>query len=337
MIKIVPPDGDYGLPATPDWREGKLPIRERQVEIGGRRLNFAEAGEGSRALVLIHGMGGRWQHWLETIPFLAQHGRVLALDLPGFGHSELPAGGISLDGYADTAAALCRAVDVEQAVVLGHSMGGPIALRFATRHEDLTEAIVLVAGATDTFNAVLGLRATAKLALQKPKKTAATLTEVLTVGIPTPRRLQRLIVARQWLRQALLWPYMHQAAGDPGRQPRPDARRHRHARRLPRRPGNRPLRPPPGTDRCAAADPLDRRPPRSHLPARGPRSLGRADSAGQNRPAGGLRAHADAGATASLQRAGRALSALNTVAQTDRGCRSWAADPGNLSPVGDPG
>jgi pimeloyl-ACP methyl ester carboxylesterase len=209
MIETIPANGDYGLPATPDWREGEWSIRERQVEIGGRRLNFAEVGEGPRALVLIHGMGGRWQHWLETIPFLAQHGRVLALDLPGFGRSQLPAGGVSPDGYADTAAALCRAVAVEQAVVLGHSMGGPIAIRFATRHESLTEAIVLVAGATDTFNAVLGLRATARLALQKPKKTAATLTEVLTVGIPTPRPLQRLIVAHQWLRQALLWPYIH--------------------------------------------------------------------------------------------------------------------------------
>ncbi len=209
MIETIPANGDYGLPATPDWREGERSICERQVEIAGRRLNFAEAGEGPRAFVLIHGMGGRWQHWLETIPFLARHGRVLALDLPGFGNSELPTAGVSLDGYADAAAALCRAVGVEQAVVLGHSMGGPITLRFATRHESLTEAVVLVAGATDTFNAVLGLRATARLALRKPKKTAATLTEVLTVGIPTPRLLQRLIVARQWLRQALLWPYMH--------------------------------------------------------------------------------------------------------------------------------
>jgi pimeloyl-ACP methyl ester carboxylesterase len=215
MIETIPANGDYGLPATPDWRDGEWSICERQVEIAGRRLTFAEVGEGSRALVLIHGMGGRWQHWLETIPFLAQHGRVLALDLPGFGNSELPIGGISLDGYADTAAALCRAMGVEQAMVLGHSMGGPIALRFATRHESLTEAIVLVAGATDTFNAVLGLRATARLALQKPKKTAATLTEVLTVGIPTPRVLQRLIVARQWLRRALLWPYMHRARAIP--------------------------------------------------------------------------------------------------------------------------
>ena len=215
MIETIPANGDYGLPATPDWREGEWSICERQVEIAGRRLNFAEVGEGSRALVLIHGMGGRWQHWLETIPFLAQHGRVLALDLPGFGNSELPTGGISLDGYADTTAALCRAVGVEQAVVLGHSMGGPIALRFTARHESLTEAIILVAGATDTFNAVLGLRATARLALQKPKKTAATLTEVLTVGVPTPRVLQRLIVARQWLRQVLLWPYMHRPKAIP--------------------------------------------------------------------------------------------------------------------------
>lgn len=213
--ETIPANGDYGLPPAPNWRDGGWPIHERQEEIGGRRLNFVELGEGTRALVLIHGMGGRWQHWLETIPFLSQHGRVLALDLPGFGRSELPAGGVSLDGYADTAAVLCRAVGVEQAVVFGHSMGGPIALRFATRHEGLSEAIVLVAGATDTFNAVLGLRATAKLALRKPKKTAATLTEVLTVGIPTPRPLQRLIVARDWLRQALLWPYMHRPRGIP--------------------------------------------------------------------------------------------------------------------------
>ena len=211
-IETVAANGDYGLPATPDWRAGEWPIHERQLEIHGRRLSFAESGAGSRALVLVHGMGGRWQHWLETIPFLAKYGRVLALDLPGFGRSELPAGGVSLDGYADTAAALCRAVGVEQAVVFGHSMGGPIALRFATRHQGLTEAIVLVAGATDTFSGVLGLRATARLALREPTKTAATLTEVLTVGIPTPRFLQRLIVTRRWLRQALLWPYMHRPA-----------------------------------------------------------------------------------------------------------------------------
>lgn len=209
MIETVPPAGDYGLPASPNWRTGEWVPVERQLSIGGRRLNFAEAGEGPRGFVLVHGMGGRWQHWLETMPFLARRGRVLAIDLPGFGRSALPAGGVTLDGFADTVAELCREVGLERAVVLGHSMGGPIALRFATRHSDLTGAIVLVAGATDTFNAVLGFRGVLRLALRRPRKTAATLTEVLTVGIPTPRALQRLIAARPRLRQAFLWPYMH--------------------------------------------------------------------------------------------------------------------------------
>jgi len=142
MIETVSAKGDYGLPATPDWRKRERPIRERQVEIAGRRLNFAESGQGQRAFVLIHGMGGRWQHWLETIPTLARHGRVLAIDLPGFGRSELPVDGVSLDGYADTAAVLCRALSVDRAVILGHSMGGLIALlaapRLANRIERMT-------------------------------------------------------------------------------------------------------------------------------------------------------------------------------------------------------
>jgi pimeloyl-ACP methyl ester carboxylesterase len=215
VIETVAANGDYGLAAAPSWRELDWSGAERTLSIEGRRLNFAELGEGSRGFLLVHGMGGRWQHWLETIPSLARRGRVLAVDLPGFGRSELPNGGVSLDGFADTAAVLCREVGLERAVVLGHSMGGPISLRFATRHAELTEAVVLVAGATDTFNAVLGLRGIVKLARQRPRKTAATLTEVLTVGIPTPRAVQRLIAARPWLRQAFLWPYLHRPRAMP--------------------------------------------------------------------------------------------------------------------------
>lgn len=288
-------------------------------------------------------MGGRWQHWHDAIPYLAQHGRVLAVDLPGFGLSRIPAGGVSLDGYADTAAALCREVDVEQAVVLGHSMGGPIALRFATRHEDLTEAIVLVAGATDTFNAVLGLRETAKLALQKPTKTAATLTEVLTVGIRTPRALQRLIVARPWLRQALLWPYLHRPRAILADSLESMLGGSGTRGGVPRRSCDRSLRSTPGTHRRAMPDPLDRRPSRSHLPARRHRSLGRADAKGQNRPSGGMRAHVDARATASLQRAGRTfpvltaskLSELDDLGHHHPGCWNLVqlATPGVLCPI----
>jgi pimeloyl-ACP methyl ester carboxylesterase len=215
VIETIPLEGDYGLPASPGWREGEWSTCERQLAIGGQRVNFADVGEGTHGFVLIHGMGGRWQHWLETIPFLAQRGRVLAADLPGFGRSEPATDGVSLDGLANTMAALCRVVGLERVVVLGHSMGGPIALRFATRHGDLAEAIVLVAGTVDTFSAVLGLRGLPRLVRRQPKETTATITEVLTAGIPTPRALRRLIIEHPLLRQALLWPYLHRPCAMP--------------------------------------------------------------------------------------------------------------------------
>lgn len=145
MITRVAPDGDYGRPATPGWRGRDWSACERDALVARRRLHYLDAGTGDQTFVLVHGMGGRWQHWLETIPLLAENGRVLALDLPGFGRSEPSAATVSLDGFADAAAELIRGLGIERVVLVGHSMGGPIALRFASRHPDLAEAIALSA------------------------------------------------------------------------------------------------------------------------------------------------------------------------------------------------
>lgn len=85
MIELVSADGDYGRPAAPGWRETDWRAHERDAIVAGRRLRYIDVGSGPRCFVLIHGMGGRWQHWLETIPALAKRGRVLAIDLPGSG------------------------------------------------------------------------------------------------------------------------------------------------------------------------------------------------------------------------------------------------------------
>jgi pimeloyl-ACP methyl ester carboxylesterase len=85
VIERVPLADDYGRPAEPAWRGTDWSAYERDNVIAGRRLHYLEAGGADRAFVLVHGMGGRWQHWLETIPALVDQGRVLALDLPGFG------------------------------------------------------------------------------------------------------------------------------------------------------------------------------------------------------------------------------------------------------------
>ncbi len=209
MIERVLLDDDYGRPAEPGWRGTDWADHERDLLIRRRRLHFLDAGGyDSRAFVLVHGMGGRWQHWLETIPALAEHGRVLALDLPGFGRSESPLAGPSLDGFADVVAMLADSVGVERVVLVGHSMGGPIALRFAARYPQLAEAIVLVGGAVYQFSDLLGIRRVLRYAARRPRETVAIAGEIATAGLPAPSWLRRLVVRTPALRRLLLAPYV---------------------------------------------------------------------------------------------------------------------------------
>jgi pimeloyl-ACP methyl ester carboxylesterase len=91
-------------------------------------------------------------------------------------------------------------------------MGGPIALRFATRHPQLTASLILLAGAVETFGTLLGLRDVMRIARERPLDTAAIYTEVLTCGIPIPGHTKRTIARHRALRGPALWPYVHRPA-----------------------------------------------------------------------------------------------------------------------------
>ena len=99
-IETSAPDGPdpYG-DADPAWLEIDWREHLHSVEIGGTPVTYVEIGEG-RPILLIHGLSGSWQNWLENIPALANRGfRVLALDLPGFGASPMPTWPISVPAY----------------------------------------------------------------------------------------------------------------------------------------------------------------------------------------------------------------------------------------------
>jgi pimeloyl-ACP methyl ester carboxylesterase len=215
VIETVACGEDYGRSASPDWRQIDWAAHEHDLSIGGRRVHYVDIGDGPPGdgrlgYVLVHGLGGCWQHWSETLPFLAQRGRAIAPDLPGFGRSELPASAVSLDGFADTVAELARAVGLERVVFIGHSLGGPVALRFASRHPELAHALVLVGGAVDTFSALLGLRNVTRHVRERPRETLASLAEVLTAGLPAPpEALRRLLIERPPLRRLAFSPYLH--------------------------------------------------------------------------------------------------------------------------------
>jgi pimeloyl-ACP methyl ester carboxylesterase len=190
-----------------DWRD-----QEHDTLIDGRRVHFRDIGEGPLGFVCVHGMGGCQQHWSHTLPLLARHGRAIALDLPGFGGSQPARGRITLDLFADVTAALAREVGLEQVVFLGHSMGGPIALRCAARDPQLTRSLVLLGGAIGTFCALLGLRDVARITRERPKDTAAVYAEVLTCGVPIPATVKRAIARRRLARALALWPYVYRPA-----------------------------------------------------------------------------------------------------------------------------
>jgi pimeloyl-ACP methyl ester carboxylesterase len=147
---------DYGAPAEPSWRDVNWAPHVHSARIDGRRVNYLDYGEardGARPVVLIHGLAACWQCWLETIPRLAAEGRrVIALDLPGFGESQMPSEPISISGYGRTVEALSDQLDLGQVVAVGHSMGGFTGAELAIQFPERVERLVLQAAAGISTN-----------------------------------------------------------------------------------------------------------------------------------------------------------------------------------------
>lgn len=106
-----------------------------------------DADVGTQPLVFVHGLSGSWPNWLEQLPVFAATHRVIALDLPGFGHSPMPRAGISIAGYARTLERLLERLGVDAAAVVGNSMGGFIAAELAIAYPQRVERLVLVSAA----------------------------------------------------------------------------------------------------------------------------------------------------------------------------------------------
>jgi pimeloyl-ACP methyl ester carboxylesterase len=136
----------YGVAGRSAWMDVDWQAHRRFVEIDGRRVNVAELGDGP-PLLLVHGLAGCWQNWLETIPHFARTHRVIAPDLPGFGASELPREQISIPAYARFLERLCDALSIDAAAVVGNSMGGHIAAELAILSPQRMERLMLVSAA----------------------------------------------------------------------------------------------------------------------------------------------------------------------------------------------
>src|SRR4051794_36295825 len=144
-----------------DWQE-----HLRWVCVQDRWMNIVDIGSDHVAdpdeppLIFIHGLSGCWQNWLEQIPHFARDHRVIAVDLPGFGQSEMPAEEISITGYADAIDELMGELGLEEARIVGNSMGGFIGAELAINHPQRVERLVLVAAAGLSIESIRTQRTT---------------------------------------------------------------------------------------------------------------------------------------------------------------------------------
>jgi pimeloyl-ACP methyl ester carboxylesterase len=117
--------------------------RPRAVEVHGQPMNFIEAGSGP-VLLLIHGMAGTCANWESVIEPLAINHTVIAPDFPGHGSSAPGGGDYSVGALASVLRDLLLTLGHERATLVGHSLGGGVAMQFTYQFPEMVERLVLV-------------------------------------------------------------------------------------------------------------------------------------------------------------------------------------------------
>ena len=144
--------------AHPDSANSDATANLKTMTLHGDRVAYRDEGAGE-VLLLVHGMGGSSNTWSGVIPLLAKKYRVIAPDLLGHGESDKPRGDYSVGAFAVLLRDLLDALDVPRVTVIGHSLGGGVAMQFAHQHRQYCERIVLISsgGFGDDVGRVLRL------------------------------------------------------------------------------------------------------------------------------------------------------------------------------------
>ena len=117
----------------------------RTSEINGLTIAYREEGQGDRHLLFVHGWVSSSRMWIEAMRALSDEYHCWAIDLVGFGDSEKSVNGrYTVDNWADQVAGFAAQLEISTPVVVGHSMGGAIALQLAISQPDIAAGIVLI-------------------------------------------------------------------------------------------------------------------------------------------------------------------------------------------------
>lgn len=118
-------------------------ISHHTATVNGLRMHYVEAGEGP-PIILLHGFPETWYAWRHQIPVLAEHYRVIAPDLRGYGATEKPASGYDKKTMASDILELMRQLGIKRAPIIGHDRGARVATRFAKDYPHALERLVVM-------------------------------------------------------------------------------------------------------------------------------------------------------------------------------------------------
>jgi pimeloyl-ACP methyl ester carboxylesterase len=210
----------YGPSGRSPWLDVDWRTHQRWVSVNDQPVNTIDLGGDGPPLVFVHGLSGSWPNWLEQLPVFAdrsseigQH-RVIAMDLPGFGHSPMPRERITISGYARLLDGLLDELGIDAATIVGNSMGGFVSAELAIAFPQRVERLVLVSPAgLSTYRHPRGTRAlgalhrgerivaayTAWMASKSDTVTRRPLLRNATLGLVTrhPDRLPSALAAEQ--------------------------------------------------------------------------------------------------------------------------------------------
>jgi pimeloyl-ACP methyl ester carboxylesterase len=147
-------------------------LEERLAEVRAVRMRYFVGGDGP-PLVLVHGLGGAASNWNELVPALARRHRLLVPDLPGHGGSSALPAVSGLGAFADRVALVAAREGMLPAAVVGHSLGGAIALRWTLRRPRDVAALVLAASAGLSIGNVWGRQLFSIFSTVRPGRLAA--------------------------------------------------------------------------------------------------------------------------------------------------------------------
>src|SRR5262249_2420038 len=147
-------------------------------------IHYTDSGPAvgmDRTFLLLHGLGGSLEFWCAVTPSLAKVDRTLAIDIPGFGRSQAPRDGLTLESVAQAIIDFCQRMNVENCTVVAHSLGGFIGLRLAAMEPGLCKRLILVDAAP--VRAMMILRRPVR-AFRRPVLAATMAIQFLAGAVP---------------------------------------------------------------------------------------------------------------------------------------------------------